>query len=380
MAEEDLRSKQYLLSESQRIAHIGSWEASMETGKITWSDEMYRIYGVPPDAFDHVNEAFLELIHPDDRASMLDWIKAISSGKNEPELDFRILYPDGAVRFIRGSGEALFDDNNKPVHAIGTAQDITDLKKAEMMRVENEQLALASKTKSEFLANMSHELRTPLNSIIGFSELLKQNTNGELNEKHRHFIDNIHTSGKFLLNLINDILDLSKVEAGKLELVIEKISVPRVIDETLSLIKEKAANHNLHLKKELDPSLVFIDADQQRVKQVLFNMLSNALKFSKPEGGTITITVKKEGEMARFSVSDTGIGIKEEDIDKLFRTFEQLDSGITKKYGGSGLGLAISKRLVELHGGKIWVESKYGEGSTFHFTLPLVARKIEKAK
>lgn len=381
LVEEDLRSKQYLLSESQRIAHIGSWEANMETGKITWSDEMYRIYGVSPDTFEHTSEAFIELIHPDDRAAMLRWIEAIYSGKKEPELDFRILLTDGAVRFIRCSGEALFDkNNNKPVRAIGAAQDITDIKKAEMMQVENEQLALASKTKSEFLANMSHELRTPLNSIIGFSELLKQNTNGELNEKHSHFVDNIHTSGKFLLNLINDILDLSKVEAGKLELVIEKISVPRVIDETLSLIKEKAANHNLLLKKELNPSITVMEADQQRVKQVIFNMLSNALKFSKPEGGTITITVKKEGEMARFSVSDTGIGIKEEDMDKLFRTFEQLDSGITKKYGGSGLGLAISRRLVELHGGKIWVESSYGVGTTFYFTLPIVAKKTKKVE
>jgi PAS domain S-box-containing protein len=276
------------------------------------------------------------------------------------------------------SGSVIHDTKGNIQGIVYIAQDITDLKKAEMMRVQNEQLALASKTKSEFLANMSHELRTPLNSIIGFSELLKQNTNGELNEKHCHYVDNVLTSGKFLLNLINDILDLSKVEAGKLELVIEKISVPRIIDETLILIKEKAANHNLLLKKELDPSLKVIEADQQRIKQVLFNMLSNAVKFSKPEGGTITITVKKEDEMARFSVSDTGIGIREEDMDKLFRTFEQLDSGITKKYGGSGLGLAISKKLVELHGGQIGVESRYGEGSTFYFTIPLIVKKTDK--
>jgi len=285
---------------------------------------------------------------------------------------------DGSIIPLFLSGSIMYNKEGNIQGIVYIARDITDLKKAEMMQVENDQLARASKTKSEFLANMSHELRTPLNSIIGFSELLKQNTNGELIEKHIHFVDNIHTSGKFLLNLINDILDLSKVEAGKLELVIEKMSVPRVIDETLSLIKEKAANHNLLLKKELDPSITVMEADQQRVKQVLFNMLSNAIKFSKPEGGTITITVKKEGEMARFSVSDNGIGIREEDMYKLFMTFEQLDSGITKKYGGSGLGLAISRRLVELHGGKIWVESSYGVGTTFYFAIPLVWKKTEK--
>ncbi len=272
------------------------------------------------------------------------------------------------------------DREGKIQGIVFVAQDITESKNAENIQKENEQLALASRTKSEFLANMSHELRTPLNSIIGFSELLKQNTNGELNGKHNHYVDNILTSGKFLLNLINDILDLSKVEAGKIELVIENIYFPQILDDTLNLIKEKAMHHNVLFKKELDPALQSIEADPQRVKQVFFNLLNNAVKFSKPEGGTITIATKKDGNMARISVSDTGIGIKEEDMNKLFRAFEQLDSGITKKYGGSGLGLAISKKLVELHGGNIWVESRYGEGSTFYFTIPIVAKKINFAK
>jgi signal transduction histidine kinase len=241
--------------------------------------------------------------------------------------------------------------------------------KALKIQNENESLAHASKAKSEFLANMSHELRTPLNSVIGFSELMKMNTT--LTEKQEHYVENILTSGKFLLELINDILDLSKVEAGKIELFIDQIKVPSLIDEILSLIKEKASKQNILLNKELDPDLLFMKADQQRFKQILFNLLSNAVKFSKPEGGTITIAAKKEGDLAKFSVSDTGIGIKKEDMEKLFKEFEQLDSGITKQYGGTGLGLAISKRLVELHGGRIWVESKVGEGSTFTFTLPI---------
>ncbi len=160
-----------------------------------------------------------------------------------------------------------------------------------------------------------------------------------------------------------------------MELVIEKIDVLSFIDETLILIKEKASKKKILLKNELDTSLLFLEGDRQRLKQIMFNLLSNAVKFSKPEGGTVTITTKKEGDMAKFSISDTGIGIRDEDMRKLFSTFEQLDSGITKKYGGTGLGLAITKKLVELHGGRITVESRFGEGSTFAFTLPIKRRK-----
>jgi signal transduction histidine kinase len=239
------------------------------------------------------------------------------------------------------------------------------------LRENRDQLVYVSKAKSEFLATMSHELRTPLNSIMGFSELLNQGIYGKLNEKQEHFVNNVLTSSKFLLDLINDILDLSKVEAGKFELVKGNMSVQVTIGETLTLIKEKALKHNILLKQEIDPQIDFIEADKQRFKQILFNLLSNAVKFSKKEGGTVTIKAKKEGDLAMFSVSDTGVGIKEEDMGKLFTEFAQANPEISKDYGGTGLGLAISKKLVELHGGTISVESRYGEGSTFTFTLPL---------
>jgi signal transduction histidine kinase len=271
---------------------------------------------------------------------------------------------------------SLADAINKMLEAIEILQ--AEQKKAhqEVMQ-KRDQLEYVSRSKSEFLANMSHELRTPLNSIIGFSVLMEQKSHEELNEKQKHYLKNIITSSKFLLNLINDILDLSKVEAGKIELVMEKLFVPTVIEETLILLKEKASKHKIKLIKELDPDLKDIEADQQRFKQILFNLLSNAIKFSKPEGGTITVTSKKEGDVARFSVSDTGIGIKEQDIGKLFKEFGQADARISKQYGGTGLGLAITKKLVELHGGKIWVESKFGEGTTFTFTLPQATKKVE---
>jgi len=233
----------------------------------------------------------------------------------------------------------------------------------------------ANKVKSEFLSTMSHELRTPLNSIIGFSDLLKQKMVGELNVKQEHYIDNILNSSKHLLSLINDILDLSKIESGKIEMTIEKISLPSTINDTLEMVRTTAIKHNINLIKEFDPELEFLEADKQKLKQILFNLLSNAVKFSKPTEGTITITTKKYDEMVWISVSDTGIGIKKEDIGKLFNKFQQIESATYKKYGGTGLGLAISKELVELHGGRILAESKYGEGTTFIFKLPLKAGK-----
>jgi signal transduction histidine kinase len=269
----------------------------------------------------------------------------------------------------------ITDSKGNIIHFVSTEKDITENKKTEKIRMENLRLVDASRTKSEFLATMSHELRTPLNAIIGFSELLKNKTAGELNEKQEKFVGNILVSGNHLLNLISDILDLSKVEAGKIELVMDKMSVSDAINAGLTLIKEKAMKQNVALKVEIDPGLDFIDADTMRFKQILFNLLSNAVKFSKPEGGTVTITAEKEGNMAKFSVSDTGIGIQEDDMRRLFKEFEQVDSGISRKYGGTGLGLAITKKLVELHGGNITVESKFGEGSTFTFYLPIEAKK-----
>lgn len=274
-------------------------------------------------------------------------------------------------------GNCILDEKNNILGVILVFNDIQERKNLENLRRQNDRIACMSKAKSEFLANMSHELRTPLNAIIGFSELLKMKIWGELNDKQAQYIDNVLVSSKHLLNLISDILDLSKVESGKMELIIEKISVPEFVNESFIFFKDNAAKRNIVLTKELDTQLNVIEADKLRLKQILFNLVSNAIKFSKQEGGTVTIKTKKSGDMAQFSVSDSGIGINEGDIGKLFLAFEQLDAGANRKYGGTGLGLMISKKLVELHSGKIMVESKYGEGSTFTFSIPIVAKKVE---
>jgi PAS domain S-box-containing protein len=290
----------------------------------------------------------------------------------------KILEDKERGKWLHITVDPIFDVSGKITRAVHVVKDITEERKSEEMRIQKERVEYANRTKSEFLATMSHELRTPLNSIIGFTELMKEKVWGELNEKQSHYMDNVLSSSRFLLDLINDILDLSKVEAGKIEIVKEKMSVPGTIGETLILIKEKASKHNVEINQVFDPQLDVIVADKQRFKQILFNLLSNAIKFIKKEGGAVTITTKKEEDMAKISVSDTGIGIKEEDMGKLFHEFSQVNSKISNQYGGTGLGLMITKRFVELHGGSIEVVSKYGEGSTFTFTLPLLSKEQEK--
>ncbi|NJD54420.1 MAG: PAS domain S-box protein [Candidatus Methanoperedens sp.] len=313
-----------------------------------------------------------ELTQPEDFKADLELYREMIAGKRDGyQIEKRFIRKDGITIWGLLTISLVKEDDNQPRFIICMLEDITERKNAEGILLENERLMYSNKVKNEFLAHMSHELRTPLTSIIGFSQLLKRRINGELNAKQELYVDNVITSGKFLLNLINDILDLSKIEAQKLELFIEQISVDEVIDETLEILKEQAVSHNIRMVKNKEPGLDFIRADRQRLKQVLFNLISNALKFSEEEGGIVIVSVMKSGNMAQFSISDTGIGIKDEDLGKLFRKFEQLDSGYTRKSKGTGLGLAISKQLVELHGGKITVESKYGQGSIFTFTIPI---------
>ncbi len=233
------------------------------------------------------------------------------------------------------------------------------------------QLEIASRHKSEFLANMSHELRTPLNAIIGFSEVLAERMFGEINDKQAEYLADILESGRHLLALINDILDLSKIEAGRMELEPADFNVPGAIENALTLVRERAQRRGIALRRTVDERVSVVRADERKVKQVLLNLLSNALKFT-PEGGQIEVrAVVRDGEV-EIAVTDTGVGIAPEDQVTVFEEFRQV--GLTaKKVEGTGLGLAISRKFIELHGGRIWVSSEVGVGSTFAFTLPLPA-------
>jgi signal transduction histidine kinase len=230
------------------------------------------------------------------------------------------------------------------------------------------ELEATSQHKSDFLANMSHELRTPLNAIIGFSEVLKEKLFGDLNDKQLEYMRDIHTSGHHLLSLINDILDLSKVEAGRMELNVAKFDLPTTIDGALSFVRERATRHGIALDLQVDRRLNSFAGDERRVKQVLLNLLTNAVKFT-PDGGRIAISASPIEGGAKIGVSDTGIGISVENQALLFQAFQQVRSEDGAKREGTGLGLALAKRLVEMHGGHIWVDSEPGKGSTFTFTL-----------
>jgi signal transduction histidine kinase/CheY-like chemotaxis protein len=242
----------------------------------------------------------------------------------------------------------------------------------EALQVSNRQLALASQHKSEFLANMSHELRTPLNAIIGFSDVLIRRTFGELNERQDAYLHDVLGSGRYLLSLINDILDLSKIEAGRMDLELGTFSLPDALRNGLTMVRERAGNHGIALTLDVDPALRLIRADERKVKQVVFNLLSNAVKFT-PDGGQIVVRAGVSGDDVVVAVRDTGVGIAPDEQDLVFEEFRQARSSSNRRHEGTGLGLALCKRFVELHGGHIWVESEQGLGSTFTFTLPSAA-------
>jgi signal transduction histidine kinase len=230
------------------------------------------------------------------------------------------------------------------------------------------ELEVASQHKSTFLANMSHELRTPLNAIIGFSEVLKDGLFGKLEPKQDEYIRDIHASGLHLLSLINDILDLSKVEADRMELNPSNFNVPAAIGDALTLVRERANKHGVKLDSDIDSQIQVFTGDERMFKQIMLNLLSNAVKFT-PPGGNVAVRAMPTEDGLQVSVSDTGIGIGSDEQQAIFDAFQQGEGGRNSAREGTGLGLTLARRFVELHHGRIWVESKKSEGSTFTFTM-----------
>ena len=268
----------------------------------------------------------------------------------------------------------LFDANGRVESLAIVSRDITD-DQVGLPEVEgvNERVELANRAKNEFLANVSHELRTPLNAIIGFSEILEDQLFGQLNEKQKAYVGHVLSSGRQLLQLIDNILDLANVETGQIELRIAGVDIRKVLESCMVLIREKAAKQGLEIHLALSEELadMRIEGDQAKLKQIVFNLLSNATKFT-PSGGTITVSAARLGDEVVVEVTDTGIGLKPEDQDRVFHAFEQVDSSHTRRHDGTGLGLALTRKMVELHGGRIWVESLgEGLGSTFGFAIPV---------
>jgi signal transduction histidine kinase len=237
----------------------------------------------------------------------------------------------------------------------------------ELERVQR-QLELASEHKSQFLANMSHELRTPLNAIIGFSEVLREQMFGDLNERQLVYVEDVLEAGRHLLSLINDVLDLAKIEAGRMDLALSQVEVPNLLRRAVSMYSERAEHGGVHLGLATEPEEITITADERRVRQIVLNLLSNAVKFT-PADGRVDVSAHLDDSRMEIAVADTGPGIAPEDLDTIFEEFEQTTDG--KQAEGTGLGLPLSRKLVELHGGHLWVESEVGKGSTFRFTLPV---------
>ena len=257
-----------------------------------------------------------------------------------------------------------------------TIRHVEVLREARQRQAENQRLELASQHKSQFLANMSHELRTPLNAILGYTELILDSVYGDMPQKARDVLDRVQRNGRHLLGLINDVLDLSKIEAGQLSLSLTDYSMQDVVEGVYSAVEPLALEKKIALKIEVSSDLPPGRGDERRLTQVLLNLVGNAIKFT--DQGEVVIRASAADGSFNLAVRDTGPGISKADQAKLFQEFQQVDNSITRKKGGTGLGLAISKRIIEMHGGRIWVESRVGHGSTFSFTLPAAVRQQAK--
>lgn len=316
----------------------------------------------------------IDLVHREDREATENESSRLKRGGAITRFENRLMTKGGSYRWV--SWNAASDMDHKLIYSI--ARDVTESRELqEQLRQKNRELerqnlevATATRHKSEFLANMSHELRTPLNGIIGFAEVMREGHGGPVTEAHEEFLDDILLSSRHLLRLINDILDLSKVEAGKLTFRPEKIGMETVIREVINSVREMATRNRIDVNAEVDPLLQEVELDPDRLRQVLYNYISNALKFTDANGKVVVRATSMSDDMFRLEVEDSGIGIRPGDIGKLFSEFQQLDEGSSKKYQGTGLGLALTKRLVEAQGGSVGASSRWGEGSTFYAILP----------
>lgn len=296
--------------------------------------------------------------------------EVIRSGKPMAAKEEKETWPSGEETWVSTTKAPLFDKAGQIMGTFGISRDITERMRAQAeLQAAKEAAEYADRAKSDFLANMSHELRTPLNAIIGFAEILRDEIIGPIRPEQRELVVDIHTSGRHLLNMINDILDLSKIEAGTMDLDFETFSVVDAMEEVNTIVNALASKKQIQLAQEFDQDIT-VTADKTKFKQILYNLLANGVKFTN-EDGRVTTKFEISDNSLLIQVIDTGVGISPEDQEMLFQAFTQVDTSKARAHEGTGLGLALTKRLVELHGGEIWVESTVGEGSTFSFTLPM---------
>lgn len=357
------------------------WAADVTEGRFTYiGPQIERLCGYPAKSWcakgfwgDHV--------HPDDRRTFADRLSQLKGG-DYATIEYKVRSADGRVVHMRNMLtliESRGQDGKRALVAQGYLLDITEMKTAQVTLDEARRGAeQANKSKSEFLANMSHELRTPLNSVIGFAEVMKDEVFGSIGERYKEYAESVHTSGQHLLSLINDVLDLSKIEAGKIELVEEETDLAVVLSKCRQLLHERASQAGLHIRLEIPAPLPFVIVDGRRIKQVILNLMSNAVKFT-PPGGRLTLRAELIAPQGlQIAVTDTGIGMTPEEVDVALEQFGQIDNDLSRQHDGTGLGLPIARSLAELHGGRLDVESKKDVGTTVALWLPM-SRIVPKA-
>lgn len=384
-----LRENEERLNLALKSAEAGTWSWDILKDKFTWDDYTHHLFGLKPKTFPGYYEATLSLIHPDDRKQVANTVEQTLNEGTEFNSEFRIIRPNQAIRYLGLRGRVYRDDIDQPIRMTGVCWDITERKQAdaalrrqkEIAEELAEQAKEASQAKSAFLAAMSHEIRTPLNGVISMTGLMADTI---LSTEQREYVETIRISGEALLSVINDILDFSKIESGRMELEKIDFDIYALVEDTIELVAAQIQSKGIAIGAFIESDVPpWLTGDSSRIRQVLNNLLSNAAKFT--EQGEISVKVQLEKKIDKtvtilFQVSDTGIGISPEIRSQLFQPFSQGDSSTSRKYGGTGLGLAISKRLVEILGGTITLESSPGRGSTFSFSIPLLECKIPNAE
>ena len=374
-AEAALRDSESRLRFTLESAAIGDWMLDLSTGQARRSLRHDRCFGYDELQPEWTFDTFIAHVHPDDREDVAHSLHVAITGEQPWHAQCRVIWPDGSVHWISAHGQVQVDDGHSK-RMLGIISEITEQRlaedirlKAQRLEAENRQIQEANRLKSQFLANMSHELRTPLNAVIGFADLLQSGTVRPDTPQHGQFLGHIGSSGRHLLQLINDVLDLSKVESGKFDFFPEPLQLPALLTEVTDVLHTAIQRKHIRVLTHIDPTLTDLHLDSSRLKQVLYNYLSNAIKFT-PDGGTVSVHALAQGpDHFRMEVHDTGIGISEEDLPRLFVEFQQLDAGYSKQHQGTGLGLALTRRLVEAQGGSVGVRSSVGAGSVFHVVL-----------
>jgi PAS domain S-box-containing protein len=379
--EEMLRAQKERLKAALSASKTGTYRWDIPTNRMTRDENMNRLIGnadrPAPDGEDALHQyiegslqQFFSRLHPDDFERVQRTIERCLRDGEDLQMDYRIILPTGDLRWIAENGKLFFDGAGAPLYMTGACTDITERKTAEEELARSRDRAeAANRTKSAFLANMSHELRTPLNAVIGFSDALLSGYAGELTPKQAEYATDINASGEHLLAIVNDVLDLSKVEAGKLELFPEPVSLSDSIATCVGLMQARADSAEVRLAVALPESSITVWADELRLRQILLNLLSNAVKFT-PAHGEVRLGATAQGGLVRISVSDTGIGMRAPDVALALQPFSQVDGSLARRFEGTGLGLPLVKCLTEMHGGTLEIDTRLGEGTTVTVSMP----------